>query len=115
MTDAMKTAYGSEMHAARTHFAAGDFGAAFSHLERAHILSQRNTGRHAFVHCWMLRVGVARRDAREVLGQCARTIAALFFSRIWVPAGNTGGANVSAFAPMAIPEDLARLMREERR
>ena len=39
-------------------------------------------------------------------------MAALLFSRLWVPLGNTGGANVSAFKPMAISEDLAVLLRE---
>jgi hypothetical protein len=35
-------------------------------------------------------------------------LAALTKSKIWVPVGNTGGANVSPFRPMAVPEDLRR-------
>jgi hypothetical protein len=37
-------------------------------------------------------------------------LAAALFSRLWVPVGNTGGANVSAFRPMPVPEDLQRLL-----
>ena len=29
------------------------------------------------------------------------------------PVGNTGGANVSAFAPMAVPADLQRLLKSD--
>jgi hypothetical protein len=58
----------------------------------------------------MLRIGWRRRDAREVTGQLARLLAAALFSRIWVPVGNTGGANVSAMRPMAVPDDLQRLL-----
>jgi hypothetical protein len=32
-----------------------------------------------------------------------------------LPIGNTGGANVSAFAPMAIPRDLKRLLQDRDR
>ncbi|MFY9315408.1 MAG: DUF3703 domain-containing protein [Burkholderiales bacterium] len=52
---------------------------------------------------------------REMLGQLARIFAALLFSRVWVPVGTTGGANVSAFAPMPVPEDLRRLMDDRSR
>jgi hypothetical protein len=37
-------------------------------------------------------------------------MAAALFSRIWVPEGNTGGANVSAIQPMPIPADLRDLL-----
>lgn len=103
-------AFAHEVRAARASYARRDLESTFVHLERAHILAQRYTARHALVHCWMLRVGLARRDLREVLGQLGRIVAALVFSRIWVPVGNTGGANVSAFARMPVPEDLRRLL-----
>ena len=65
---------------------------AFDHLVRAHILGQRFTGRHVRAHWEMWR------------------LAAALFSRIWVPVGNTGRANVSAFAPMPVPHDLRALL-----
>ena len=90
----------------------GDLDTAFAHLERAHILSQRYALTHARVHLRMLRVGWKRREPREVIGQITRTVAALLFSRIWVPLGNTGGANVSALRPMPLPEDLRALISD---
>ena len=79
-------------------------------LERAHILAQRRPWLHARSHWLMLRAGWQLRDMREVSGQIPRIVAALLFSRIWVPIGNTGRARVSAFQPMPISEELRRLM-----
>jgi hypothetical protein len=108
-------AFAAELDAARTALADGFHAAAFARLERAHILGQRHTRRHVQVHALMLRVGWARRDAREVFGQLARIAAAALMSKVWVPVGNTGGANVSALRPMPVPEDLARLLERPRR
>ena len=103
-------AFDAEMRAARDARAGGALEAAFAHYERAHIVAQRHPWRHAKAHLGMLAVGFARRDAREILGQLFRIPAALTKSRLWVPRGNTGGANVSAFAPMPVPADLAPLV-----
>jgi len=86
---------------------------AFHHLERAHILSQRYPLWHARIHGYMLKVGWRQRDIVEVVGQSLRIVAALLFSYIWVPEGNTGGANVSAFKPMPIPDDLGEILRAD--
>ncbi len=87
-----------------------DSDAAYAWLERAHILSQRMPLRHAGSHWLMLRAGWQVRDWREVAGQLPRILAALLFSRIWVPLGNTGRARVSAFQPMPLSEELKRLL-----
>ena len=87
-----------------------DLGAAYAWLERAHILSQRMPLRHAESHWLMLRAGWQARDWREVAGQLPRILAALLFSRIWVPLGNTGRARVSAFQPMPLSDELKRLL-----
>ena len=109
---ALARAIEAEWRASQAARAGGDLDTAFRHLERAHILSQRLTARHVRTHAAMWAVGWQRRDLREVAGQSARIVAALLFSRIWVPLGNTGGADVSAFAPMAVPEDLSALLAE---
>jgi hypothetical protein len=101
-----RAAYDAEMAAAQSAERVGDLAIAFAHLERAHILGQRNTWAHTRAHLHMLRIGWRRRDLRELLGQLLRIPAALTKSLIWVPAGNTGGANVSAIKPMPIPADL---------
>lgn len=114
MRGALRTVYEAEMNAASAATARGDAGAAFHHLERAHILSQRHTGQHVRVHWLMLRLGASERDWREVLGQSSRIVAAAVFSRIWVPIGNTGRANVSAMKPMPVPDDLRRILTQGR-
>lgn len=60
----------------------------------------------------MLKVGWMRGDVREIAGQLSRVVAATLFSIIWVPDGNTGGANVSALKPMPMPEDIKRILAE---
>ncbi|WP_137820177.1 DUF3703 domain-containing protein [Pseudomonas sp. 2FG] len=89
-----------------------DHQKAFRWLERAHILTQRMPLLHARSHWLMLQLGWRTRDFRELAGQIPRILAALLFSRIWVPIGNTGRARVSALAPMPIPADLQQLLRE---
>ena len=88
----------------------------FVHLERAHVLGQASTREHVRVHWHMLRWGWHRRDAREVLGQLLRIVGAASKTAFGlVPAGNTGGANVSAFRRMPVPADLEAILREARR
>lgn len=113
MKPAVRAALAQALDAARAHERAGAFDQAFALLERAHILAQRHALAHAGVHLRMLRVGWKRRDAREVIGQLLRLPAALLFSRVWVPPGNTGGANVGALRPMPLPDDLRALLEAD--
>lgn len=81
------------------------------HLERAHVLSQPMVGPHVRTHVAMLRFGLQRRDAREILGQLARLVVAAPGTLTGrYPIGNTGGANVSALKPMPIPDDLQAVL-----
>lgn len=113
MTDALRQAFERELLGAFEASRAADYDRAFHHLERAHIVGQRVTTRHVRVHWLMLKYGLVLRRPREVLGQLVRIVAAALFSRIWVPIGNTGGANVSAMRPMPIPDDLRHLLEED--
>lgn len=106
MPSARRAAFAAEWQAAADARAAGDLARAFRHLERAHILGQRWTIPHVRSHLGMLAIGWSRRDRREVLGQLARIVAAALFSRVWVPEGNTGGADVPAMRRMEVPRDL---------
>jgi hypothetical protein len=112
MRTTLRTAFEAELAAAS---AARDYEAAFDHLARAHILSQRYTAAHVRVHWRMLRLGLGAGDMREALGQAIRIAAAAAFSRIWVPLGNTGRADVSALRPMPVPEDLRALLEADDR
>jgi hypothetical protein len=110
MSDALHDAIDAEILSALGASDGGDYPRAFHHLERAHILSQRLTTRHVQVHWLMLKHGIPTRSPREIFGQSVRIIAAALFSRVWVPPGNTGGADVSAMRPMPVPEDLRHLL-----
>jgi hypothetical protein len=87
-------AFEAALAEAGQHGAVGDARSAFAALERAHVLGH-----------W-----------REVIGQVLR-IALVPIGHLVgrLPIGNTGGANVSAFKPMAIPPELKRLIEERDR
>jgi hypothetical protein len=110
MNPALRNAYEAELSAANTARLGGKAEVAFHHLERAHILSQRHTSEHVHVHWLMLRLGASLGAWREVIGQSTRIVAAAMFSRIWVPIGNTGRANVSAIRLMPVPDDLRSVL-----
>ncbi len=105
-------AYQQTMQNAKDRLKAGDTAAAFALLERAHVLGQRQLWPHWAVHIWMLRVALARSDVREVIGQLWRLFLTPFGHLTGrLPLGNTGGANVSAFAPMEISAELHAIMQ----
>ena len=106
----MLKAYREELLLAHGALRARQFDRCFVHLERAHVLAQRMTLRHTYVHGLMLVAGMLRGDLREVIGQVPRMFASLLFSRLWVPRGNSGRARVSAFQPMPVPEGLRHLV-----
>lgn len=100
---------GGEMASFGAAKAANDFTAAWTALERAHILTQPYLGPHLANHWAMLRFAVELRDWREVVGQIVRlALAPLGALTGRIPLGNTGRSNVSAFQPMPIPDDLRR-------
>jgi Protein of unknown function (DUF3703) len=101
--------YNEEISLARLALRCRNYSMCFTHLERAHILAQRMTYRHTYVHWLMLVVGLHQHDYCEVVGQLPRMLASVLFSRLWVPQGNTGRARLSAFKPMPIPFDLRHL------
>ena len=106
----MDEAYKQEVKRADQALQRGDFETAFRYLERAHVLAQRMTGRHTYIHWRMLVAGLRRGDVREVVGQVPRIVASILFSRLWVPPGNSGRSRVSAFKPMPVPDDLRHLV-----
>ena len=65
---------------------------------------------HVRVHWAMFRWALRHNVAREALGQGWRIVGAALKTWLWVPTGNTGGANVSGVRPMAVPTDLQRLI-----
>ncbi|MBA6292769.1 DUF3703 domain-containing protein [Colwellia sp. MB3u-70] len=110
MRQKLKNAYCLEMDEAIHFYELKELDSAFYHLERAHILGQSYIIPHTKSHWWMLKVGLKKHNLREVFGQISRIIASVLFSNIWVPTGNTGGANVNPLKPMPIPDDLKEIL-----
>lgn len=104
-------AWERERAAARTARGDGDDAREWKHLERAHILSQPLAGAHVRTHAAMFGAAARRRDRKELLGQAVRLLVAGPGSVTGrYPVGNTGGADVSALAPMPIPDDLREIL-----
>lgn len=104
----LRSAWRNELAVAR---AEADTSARWQRLERAHILSQPFPILHVRTHLAMLAHALRARNRHETLGQAFRLLAAAPGSISGrYPLGNTGGADVSAFAPMPIPDDLAPLL-----
>jgi hypothetical protein len=104
-------AWTDERAAARLARREGDLVREWHHLERAHILSQPLALPHIRTHLAMASCGFRRHDRREVAGQLLRLVLAGPGSITGrYPAGNTGGADVSPFRPMPVPEDLRAVL-----
>lgn len=109
-------AFEAAMAESARHRTAGDLKTAFAALERAHVLGQLDIVPHLRVHGQMLRAGWAAGDRREVVGQLIRMALVPVGHLVGrLPVGNTGGANVSAFQPMAIAPELKALIEERER
>jgi Protein of unknown function (DUF3703) len=109
--DALLRAWSEERAAAHAARGQGDVDGEWRHLERAHILSQPLAGAHVRTHLAMLACALRRRRPGEVVGQVMRLVVPGPGS--WTgryPVGNTGGADVSAFRPMPVPEDLRAVL-----
>jgi len=107
----LRDAWSEELGAARDAKQHHDFPNEWSHLQRAHVLSQPMAGPHLKTHVAMLGCALRQRDAHEVAGQLFRLLVAAPGS--WTgryPVGNTGGSDVSAFRTMAIPDDLKAVL-----
>jgi hypothetical protein len=107
----IRQAWASEHTAAHQARTAGDSAGEWSHLERAHILSQPLAVPHIRTHVAMLGYGIRQRDRHEIAGQLVRLVVAGPGSALGrYPLGNTGGANVSAVTPMPIPAGLQAVL-----
>jgi hypothetical protein len=112
----IRSSVNAELDAARQAEARGEADVAFSHLERAHVLGQAATALHVRVHWRMFLWAARQRKPAEGVGQLMRLVAAALVTAIgWLPHGNTGGADVSAFRRMPIPDDLQRVIDAARR
>lgn len=112
MKNQLKTAFDAEMAIARDLNRKGRLAQAFGHLEIAHVLGQRHVVPHVVAHWWMLKIGLQRRSASEVVGQAVRIVLGALGSVVGVvPVGNTGGTNISMFKRLPIDPTLKKLVK----
>ena len=112
---ALKPFYQKELTDAENDFEQNHFQQSWQHLERAHILGQPYPFHHTLVHWKMLLFGFKIKDRREIIGQIPRLLVGGIKSFVGeIPVGNTGGANVPPLKSMEIPEELKRIMEENK-
>lgn len=115
MTEHLKIIFNNELDLSKSYIRSRDFDNAFFHLERAHVLGQEYVIPHTLIHWNMLKVGLLRRDGKEVIGQLIRLPLGIIGSFIGIiPTGNTGGSNVSIFKKMTIDKDLLEVLERKR-
>ncbi len=111
MPKGIRAHYRQELERYKTQFAQRNLQPAWRHLERAHILAQAWPREHSYVHWRMLQFGFFIKSPREIIGQIPRLLVGGVKSFVGhIPVGNTGGANVPALKPMAIPDDLSGIL-----
>lgn len=116
MSETIEKYIDAEIERAEKLVAENDLESAFQHLERAHVLGQAITYEHTRVHFLMLKIGLKRRDWREIFGQIFRIIGSATKTPFGIyPAGNTGGANVSPFKRMPVSQDLQTILRQTKK
>ncbi|MDN2658360.1 DUF3703 domain-containing protein [Neptunomonas phycophila] len=103
----------SEISLAKQLEITGNRSESFHHLENAHVLGQESTWWHVKVHILMFLWAIRQRDAKECIGQIIRIIGAATKTAIGlVPAGNTGGSNISPFKKLPIsPKHQAAIIK----
>lgn len=103
----LKPFYQLELQNYRTNYARGEVRQAWSHLERAHIIGQRNPFAHTYVHWKMLQFGFRIKSSKEILGQIPRLIFGGIKSFVGkIPVGNPGGANVPPLKSFPVEKEL---------
>jgi hypothetical protein len=101
----------TELEHAKALEAAGQPEQAFAHLERAHVLGQKDTHWHVTIHQEMLAFATRHKDTKEIAGQLLRILGAATKTPLGIyPTGNTGGADVSPIKPMPIAADLQAIL-----
>lgn len=108
----LKQAFQNELAQYKHFLQHKQYGNAWHHLERSHIIGQSYPLEHTYSHWLMLKFGFRQKNIKEVLGQVLRLLVGGWKSFInRVPLGNTGGADVPPLKSMPIPEDIGVLFK----
>lgn len=111
----LKTAFETQIAAAKQDIRAGRLKHGMRHLEIAHVLGQYHILPHVYTHWLMLRIAVKHRLLADVCGQSMRIVLGALGSAVGiVPSGNTGGCNVHMLKPMPIDPEIAAVIQRDR-
>ena len=104
----------TEIRKAQAAIQTGNFTAAWTALQRAHILGQAYPLPHALAHWKMLKLGWKQRNVKEIAGQLMPTVLAipltlLFGRRRYL---RDGRVNISDSERMSIPDDLLQILEQ---
>lgn len=104
----------TEIRQARAAIGTGNFAAAWTALQRAHILGQAYPLPHAIAHWEMLKLAWKQRDVKEIAGQIIPTVLAipltlLFGRKRYL---RDGRVNISDSERMSIPNDLLQILEQ---
>ncbi|WP_166385622.1 DUF3703 domain-containing protein [Polaribacter sp. 11A2H] len=105
----LKSEFYKQLNIAKIALAKKEYKTAFYHLENAHVLGQNNLYKHTLSHYYMLIFGIKTKNSKEIIGQVLRIFAAILFTVIWVPKGNTGGTNISPVKIIPIRKELKKI------
>lgn len=114
MKAVLREHFKAELEGAKTAIVAQDFEAAWTALQRAHILGQRNAVAHTIAHWNMLKLAWKQRDFREVRGQLLPVLIAAPLTLLYgqIRALRGGKANVNNSERMSIPEDIQQILNQ---
>ncbi len=103
-----------ELEKAKKATAAQDFETAWTALQRAHILGQRDAIAHTIAHWNMLKLAWKQRDFREVMGQFIPVLLAVPLTLLYGQFRSLRGgkANVNDLEQISIPEDIQQILNQ---
>ena len=101
----LKNAYYLKKNTAIRFYELNEFYCASHHLARARVLGQRYRRPHTKSHGWTLKVGSKKIIFGRTFGRCwagNQNNRCRIISKIWLPAGSTGEADVNPLRLMAV-------------
>lgn len=114
MKPTLQKHFKAELSNATSAIAVQDFDAAWTALQRAHMLGQRDAIAHLLAHWAMLTLAWRQRDFREVAGQLFPVLLAVPLTVIFgrFRTLRSGRANTHSLEEMPIPDDVQHILNQ---
>lgn len=113
MNSELKQAFWAEVNIAQQARRSQHWSQAWTALERAHILGQRQFRLHLYCHWLMLKLAADQVNWTEIRGQLLRlSLTPVGHLTGRLPLGNPGSSAYPVLQPKAVPDDLQKLLSE---